>query len=148
MKLQEASKNNTGLTLIEILVVMGIIGILFVVGSFADISSIGRSSITAEQATLVSVLQKARGRAMNNIDASAHGVRVVSDAFILFNTTSLAEEEIVRNSNIIPSGLVEIVFEQLSGKVEDYDEDDDTMTLTQDASTRTVRILENGLIDW
>ncbi len=146
MKLQAVLKNNSGLTLIEILVVIGIIAMLFAIGSFMDLSSISRGSIMSEQSTLVAILQKARNRAMNNIDASSHGVRLESDSFVIFRVSPLEEEIIMRNSNIEPSGLSEVIFDQLSGNTDDHG-----TIILKDVSgglLAEVKVFENGLIKW
>ncbi len=157
MKLQLAYTNR-GFTLIEILVVMGIVGILFVAGSFMDIGSIGRSLRASEHATLISILQTARGRAMNNIYASAHGVHVEDDEYVLFREFPYSESESTneafpRNENVTISATanlldaddeIEVVFEQLSGEPENTGD----ITVEDTVPPKEIRILANGLIDW
>lgn len=159
MKLLIALKNNRGFTLIEILVTMGLVGMLFVAGSFMDISSIGRELVISENTTLVSALQKARSRAMNNIYASPHGVYFGTDEaeYIVFRGASydsddVANEHIERNINVVVSAkddngndFQEIYFEQLSGKPNIVGK----ITLDDGVQTpRVIDISENGLIAW
>lgn len=159
MKLPIVSKNNKGFTLIEILITMGLVGMLFVAGSFMDISSIGRELVISENTTLISTLQKARSRAMNNLYASPHGVYFGTDEgeYIVFrgisyDSNDIANEHIQRNVNVSVSAkdknggdFQEIYFEQLSGKPNIVGK----ITLDDGVQTpRVIDILENGLIAW
>ncbi len=144
-----AKKSTAGFTLVEVLVVMAIISGLFVSGSFVSFDFYRGDLLRAEQATMVSVLQKARSRAMNNIDASQHGVYIDSNFYILFrgpaSTTALStNERIPRNSAVLISGINNVVFTQLSGEP-DFPDD---IILTYGARTATVSIRNGGLIDW
>ena len=144
------SKDKTeGFTLIEILVVMGVVGVFLALGAFVDIKSIGRQSLSAEEATLVSVLERARSRAMNNIFASRHGVHLEDDSYVIFrefpyDSDNDSNESIVRNENISFSGPDEVIFEQLSGNSENPGE----IVLDDGENTQAVRIFGSGLIDW
>jgi prepilin-type N-terminal cleavage/methylation domain-containing protein len=151
---------NKGFTLIEILVVIGIIVLLFAAGSFVNIRNINSELLRTERATLVSVLEKARGRAMNNIDAKEHGVHIdpAADEYVLFEVlvgsaydpADPGNEEIGRNKNVDVDlsdiGTGDIIFHQLSG--EPYDTGEiklkDTITNTE----VKIIIREGGLIDW
>lgn len=137
-----------GFTLIEVLVVIGIIIGLFAIGALVDSSSIGRQSLSSVESTLVSVLQKARSRAMNNIAETSHGVFIDSDKFVLFQGGSYdsgesTNEEISRSDAVAVTGLDEIIFTPLSGEATDG-----TITLTQGVQSREIEILEDGLINW
>jgi Tfp pilus assembly protein FimT len=140
---------NRGLTLIEILVVIGILIGLFAIGSLFDTSSLSRQTVSSEQAMLVSILQKARSRAMNNVDHVKHGVHIdpSSDQFVIFEGSSYVgaptDEEIPRNTSIVPSGATDAVFDQLSGNSADA-----SITLTQGPQAKTIDIKANGLISW
>lgn len=149
MKSLTVLKSKCGFTLIEILVVMSIVAILLVAGFFVSFDSYNRESISAEHTALVSTLEKARSRAMNNINQSRHGVHIEDDSYVVFrefpyNPIESTNEEIPRNSNIIISGLDEVIFEQLSGETND----DGTITLTEGPRTKNIEISENGLINW
>jgi len=128
-----------GFTLIEILVVVGMITLLFAAGAFIDSSNFGRELLASERATLVSVLQKARSRAMNNVGAEEHNVTLDSDNYLLDG-----DETIERNENIEIAGLDDITFEQLSGETEDIGE----IILSDGIRSKTITVHGGGLIEW
>ncbi len=146
-------KRNSGLTLIEILVVIGVIGAIFVFAAVIDIGSITRESVISEQANLIALLGKARSRAMNNIEHSPHGVHIGADEYVLFqgntfNSADTANESIERNPNITIDtssiSTTDIVFNQLRGDAEDTG----SLTLSDGVRSKTITIRQEGLIEW
>jgi len=152
-----------GFTLVEIIVIIALITIVFSVGAFANVNLFTRQISISEESTLVGVLQKARSRAMNNIDASPHGVYVKNGemCYILFEGNSYTPGpsdfcDPVGNSQFIQredkvevnmGGIeeFEIVFKQLSGNTED----DGTISLLDTVGhTEEIVISLNGLINW
>src|SRR3989338_11354512 len=63
-----------GFTLIEVLIVLGIVALIATLGVIANTRQYTREVSTSETAIIVSALQKARSRSMNNIGAMPHGV--------------------------------------------------------------------------
>lgn len=143
---------NSGFTLVEILVTVAVFGIVLSIGAFANVNLFTREISIQEQTTLVSVLQKARGRAMNNIHSTPHGVHIEngSDYYIIFrgdtySSSSTTNEKVWREKKVAISGLTDIVFNQLSGNTTNTG----TITLVDTAGkTKIVTINANGLIDW
>lgn len=151
---------NKGLTLIEILVVIGIIILIFGAGSFINFSSYNHTLINTEQSTLVSVLSKARSEAMNNVNHIQHGVHIDTDTYTLFEGTVYtagvpANQDISKNSKTVVSNLgvttfttpYDIYFNQLSGDPSATG----IITLTDisnSTNTKTITIKTGGLIDW
>lgn len=154
MILQIASKlkrpnSSFGFTLLEVLVTMAIVGTIFAVGSFLDLNIYSRELLASEQTDLISILQKARNRSMNNLYSSSHGVHITEDSFIIFRGSSyLADvptnEIITRNDNIIITGINDIVFSQFSGNANPTGD----ILLQDNLQTKTINIKANGLIDW
>lgn len=135
-----ALRNSKGFTLIEILVVMGIITFAFIIGAFADLSNIKRNSINTEQANLIAILQRARGRAMNNIDNADHTVHLDP-----LNYTIDSDPPIPRDDSIaldFSDTGADIVFEQLSGNSATPG------TIKLGADEREITITEIGLVEW
>jgi len=162
MKLQTKSINR-GFTLIEILVTLGLIALVVAIGSIANVNMYTRGLSSSEESLLVTTLQKVRSRAMNNIDASMHGLYIEEDPsgsgeyyLIVFSRDSSGSDEeeepilLNKHKTIEVTGLDEVVFKQLSGEVENYiDEDHDTITISVDGSpVKVVEVKENGLIIW
>ncbi|MDP2788459.1 MAG: prepilin-type N-terminal cleavage/methylation domain-containing protein [bacterium] len=151
MKLQITlkDKNQNGFTLIEVLITMAVISLLFFAGYFVSVDSFSRELIISEHLTLVSVLQKARNRAMNNINTSRHGVYIENDLYIIFrkfphNSNEPTNEKIQRNNNINISGLNEVIFSQLSGESGNTGD----IFLDDGMRTKKITIKKGGLIDW
>lgn len=151
MKSPTILKNKkSGFTLIEILITITLIGIVVGLGSVVNIDFYSREIRISEQATLVSILQKARSDAMNNINATPHGVHIGNTAYVIFHSQSYDPNEtdnqtIERNPNITTTGLQDIVFEQLSGNTENTG----TIILKDPNDLeKSITIKANGLIEW
>ncbi|MEO5635159.1 MAG: GspH/FimT family pseudopilin [Candidatus Paceibacterota bacterium] len=154
------STRTKGFTLVEILVVMGIFGLLASVGMFLSFDFYRTFSFHSEQNKLVSVLEKARGEAINNIcigstctEGKAHGVHIGSDKYTIFQTESDwasretgVDEDIEAGGGAFQvTGLTEVVFDPLSV----HTTDTGTITLTADTGqTSNITINSEGQIDW
>jgi len=92
-----------------------------VMGLFFDFTFYRGTSFGTDVDMFASVLQRARARAVNNINESAHGVYIDSNRYIIFQGDSYAlrdtslDQQISRNPGLNFSGASEIVFRQLSG---------------------------------
>lgn len=153
---------NKGFTLVEILVVIGLIGMVLTIGSLVNLNMFTRELSYSEVDTLVGVLQNARNRAMNNINAMPHGVHYEDGnaSYVIFEGNTYDGDgievprpmeggEVNTNVNITMDGDEEfnIVFAQLSGEVNGSD----TGTILIDNTSgidKGIIISENGLIDW
>jgi len=155
MKSLTVSKNNThgmlnsGFTLIEILVTMGILGIIFAGSHFISLDSYGIKLLETEHASLISILQKARNRSMNNVFESSHGVHIELNEYVIFrklpyDPNENTNEHISRNPNISITGINELSFEQLSGEPDITGE----IILYDGTRTKRINIIKGGLIDW
>jgi len=156
-------QDNSGMTMIEIVVVIGIITILFSLGFFVDLSTYSRYSHRSEVDVIVSVLEKARSQSMNNkcfgscTDGKTHGVYITSGQYVIFQgndyaSRDLAVDEITTaNPNSSATGFTEVVFEQLTGKLKPQISPMDselTLTVTQEGKTSKIHINNQGRINW
>lgn len=151
MKSQTTLKDNNhrGFSLIEIMIGMAVISLIFLAGYFTSTDSFSRELIISENLTLVSVLQKARNSAMNNIYAHPHGVHIEEDAYVIFrvspyDTSEPTNERIPRNSKIAISGLEEVIFAQLSGEPDRVGD----FIVSDGLRTKKVSVIKGGLISW
>lgn len=141
---------NSGFTLIEILLVIGLLSVVIATGAFADINFYNQEIRISEQAILISILQKARNESMNNIHNSPHGIHIQNNTYVLFYSMPYDENEtsnqtIQRNPNITITGLEEIIFEQLSGNTQNTG----TIAMKDEVGVeKLIFISSNGLIDW
>jgi prepilin-type N-terminal cleavage/methylation domain-containing protein len=110
-----------GFTVIEVLIVIGIFGILAAIGLFFSMDFFRTYSTNSEQVTLVSALSQARAQSLANINRQPHGVRVTPENYTIFSGSSFDTRDqsfdrvLSVSSAVHPSGTTDIVFEQLSG---------------------------------
>ncbi len=149
MKLRKTYKNNSGFTLIEILIVTAILTLIMGMGLFLSFDFYRGYLLGTERDLVVGVLEKARSRALANMFETSHGVYIDSDKFILFrgnNYTAGAStnEDIPGNSIIQKSGLSEIVFVGLTGLPVVAGD----ITLEDGAKSKVISINNEGRIEW
>ncbi len=145
-----------GFTLIEILIVLGLVGVIASFGVIMSYSSISRVNSSQERDLLVSLLLSgARAEALANIDEKDHGVHIQDDKYILFEGSSWGsatnKRDVIRNSVVKitgPSGILppfDVIFTRLSGNVS---AGDGTITLTGNGQSIDFTINKVGRINW
>ncbi len=150
---KEKVKPNSGFSLIETMVVIGIFLIIFSFGLVFTLNSYRSYSFNAEITTIVSVLEKARSRALTNLYQSPHGVCFISSNYVIFRGTTCtpgaptnelvsASKKVFDASNFSTT-FPTIVFEQLSGTTTGG-----TITVTDGTKTTTIVINNEGRINW
>jgi len=149
MKSPKPFSANRGFTLIEIMVVLGLVGVIAALSVAVSFNSLGRSSVHTERDTLVSLLWVARTKSLANVDQSAHGVHIEANTFTVFtgDTYSASDPKnrvTPRNTAISISGPSDIKFLQLTGDVAGAG----TITLSGVGSTQTIEINDAGRIEW
>ncbi len=154
------SLDKGGFTLIEMIIAIAILVFIFSFGIFISINSYKGYIFRSEKAVVVSILERARSRALNNMFETSHGVCFVSPNYIIFRGSSCdpadpLNEVIPANTSVSITGLEEIspvVFEQLSGKLipqlspqsQEYE-----IELEQDGrAPETISINNEGRINW
>lgn len=124
MSLQPIFIHKNGFTLFEVIVVLAIFSALMLMGLFFDLTFYRGTSFNTDVDIFASILQRARARAINNINESNHGVCVDTDNFVLFEgddcLTATVKDNISRNPGLSFSGIPAIsvsgiVFSRLSG---------------------------------
>ncbi len=145
---------NQGFTLIEIIIVMAILTFIISFGLVMNLSYFKSDIFAAEQSTLVSALQKARGKATSNTYETVHGVCYISPNYVIFrgrNTclpANAADETLSADSNIaalsaFSATFPTIVFSQLAGTTTAT-----TITLTDGIKSATISVNAEGTINW
>jgi prepilin-type N-terminal cleavage/methylation domain-containing protein len=145
-----------GFTLIEMLVVIGLVTAFASLSLFIDLNSYRGDAFRAERNTVVTLLQRARADALNNIGQDPHGVAIFPadhpHSYVLFAGADYAASpgstrEVFDMSYAIEltAGPNEIVFQQLSGATA-YD---GSLTLrdTERGMDTVITINKEGLID-
>jgi prepilin-type N-terminal cleavage/methylation domain-containing protein len=118
---------NKGFTLIEMLIVIGLIAIVGAVAAFVDINSFRGDAFRAERATIVTLLGQARIDSLNNVGEVPHGLAFFPtdepESYVLFEGTSYAASDPATRvpykaayKIVLEAGSpTEVYFEQLSG---------------------------------
>ena len=119
--------NWQGFSLIEILIVMGLLAIIAGFGLVVSLDSYRSYNFRSEQNLIISLLQKARNQSINNINEKPHGLHIdqAAKTYTLFQGANYAHRDTAEdiifqgNDNYQLAGLSEIIFTQLSGRVAD-----------------------------
>lgn len=135
-------------TLIEVLVVLGILVLILGFGITVGFDSIHRSSLRSEQNGLITTLERARSKAVNNIDEMAHGVHFTGTSYTLFEgidwaTHSTALDEVFTlPSGYSLTGPTDIIFAQLS-----VDTTGGNISVTDGSGSYTIAVNSEGGIN-
>lgn len=147
--------HDTGFTLVEILVVLGIFVFIAVLGLFLSTTTLRNSSFGSDINIVASVLQRARSRATANINESSHGVRLDGSGYTIFQgpppltfasrVTSL-DESIQAGAafSFLPIATIDIIFTQLSGE----SSFSGPIVITNGFNTATISLNYEGQISW
>lgn len=143
-------KTNTGLTLIETLVVLSIVVILISFSATIDLNSFKQDNLREEEKKIVAVLERARSRAMANFKDDSHGVCKINDDYVLFkgNVCTATDSDIIPAATSLAITFpTKIVFERLSGNLISAAPLEEVI-ITSDLKTERVEINEEGRINW
>lgn len=156
--LANASYRDSGFTLIELILVLAIISFVATFGIIAGIDTYARYSFHSDAENAVSMLQKARSEAVNNIGGSPHGVYVGADSssLVLFQGASYVTRDQALDLKIEKARTVSysdtcmdhsVVFVQFSGEAAAC-----TVSISNISSSAVaptlVTINSEGGIDW
>ena len=128
----------SGFTLIEILVALGISAILFSTSAFITVDAYKSTLYEREFNFFLSLLQKTRSEAVNNINDQSHTFKITPDNYFI------DAEEYQRNAQIQINGPTEITFENLNGNVASLA----TFDLSDGIRTKEILVEESGKMDW
>ncbi|MDO8548204.1 MAG: prepilin-type N-terminal cleavage/methylation domain-containing protein [bacterium] len=147
-----------GFTLMEMLIVMGIILVIASAPLFIDLTSYRADAFRAERSAVVTLLQKARADALNNINQQAHGVAFFppdhQKSYVVFEGDSYAASdpatrEVSDGNYLVTFGAgspSEVAFTQLDGSANFSG--DIVLVDTQRAATTTITINHEGAISY
>ena len=154
-------KYQNGFTLIEMLIVIGLIMFIAAMYLFVDMNTYRGDAFRAEMSIIGVTLQTARAESMNNVNQNKHGVAFYPtgvDGYVLFegnsySTRDQTKDEVTNASYKInfPSTPTEIVFEQLSGNAlynNIYFDGDISLLDTERNLSKVISINHEGRISW
>jgi len=138
----------SGFSVIEVSVVIGLFGMLIALGLLLSMDVWRGSSFQSEQDVVLSLLYKARSRAISNINEHNHGLRIEEDEYILFEvdddgTTHINEVPFNMGGDFDFPDDTEIVFTARTGETDGH-----TLTMEGQGKSRTFDINEEGGITW
>jgi prepilin-type N-terminal cleavage/methylation domain-containing protein len=151
--------NNKGFTILEVLVVMGLVVVVVAFGLNINFDYYTGTLFRSERDTVVSVLERARSRATNSVGDSSHGVCYVSPNLILFKGTvcqmdDISNEVIVLDERLVITGISatsSVIFEKLSGNLTPQispESNEFIISLTLSSRTGKISVNNIGRINW
>lgn len=146
-----------GFTYIELLMVIGLIGIILSFGIVMNIDSVARTSVLQERDLVVSLLlASARARALANIDNVSHGIHIdnTNHRYVLFEGNNYVEGAV--SNRVTPftsehitvthsNGATDILFERLSSNVL---VGAGSLIISGNGKEQRITITDVGQIDW
>lgn len=136
-----------GFTLIEILLVLAIMSVLLGLGLFATVEGYKGSVSRSEREMVVSLLERARSRAMANVAQSPWGLCYMAPNYLLFKggacVTDGSSETLAAGSGVEVIGLDGVAFAQLSGTTTGAN-----ITIKQNGRNEAITINHEGTIVW
>lgn len=153
-------KNESGFSLIELIVVIGILTFILSLGLITNFDAFNGTIFREERLNVLSVLEKARTRSINNYNEASHGVcldttNANSPRYVNFQGTYSSSNPLNEYLPVNPSVKMTstinqfscstggIIFSQLSGKTGNID-----ITITQNGRSSMVSTNIQGRIDW
>ena len=122
------TKAQAGITMLEVLVVMGIFVLVSGLALQFSMNSFRGATFQGDRDLFVSLLQRARAQAISNMctaltctDGKPHGVAIVGNTYVLFEGSSFATRTAAGDSvfgasqSVTHTGDTEVVFGQLTG---------------------------------
>lgn len=113
-------------TLIEILVVLGLLSVIAGLGMLVGFDTYKGSLFRNETKAIIGIITKARAEAIANVNGTNHGVHMdlVSNpkTYTLYEGTSWQTRDVTKdliiqfNGAITPSGMIDVLFDQLTGQ--------------------------------
>jgi prepilin-type N-terminal cleavage/methylation domain-containing protein len=149
--------NCAGFTLLEVLVVMGLVTLILGATLFFDVNSYRGDAFRAERTNLVTALQTARANALDNINQAKHGVAInpngyngyvifEGDNYTVSNPTTRVAIPASYPVTLASTSPQEVVFAQLSG---DTGFSGQLMLIDNERyATSTININYEGKIGW
>jgi prepilin-type N-terminal cleavage/methylation domain-containing protein len=136
----------SGFTLLEIIVVVGLIGViaLLFMSSFTD--SVREASLDSTYASVITALESARSKSISGVGTETHGVRISTTTIGVFTGSDYLNPyyTIELSPSISITNTSEtIVFERISGKSAAAE----SVTLTDSqGNTRSINISSEGYV--
>ena len=142
-----------GMTIMEILMIIGLIGAIAAFSVPFYNSFQVRQQIGTEAYNFQQNMRQAQSRAMNGVDNEKHGIHLASDRYYLFRGDSYVpgdseNEEIVLEGGItVSSTMSDFIFSQYIGEPEGVVNDVNITLSNTSGETKIVNLNEVGKVD-
>src|SRR3989344_1324426 len=150
MKSLYKNQSRGGVTLIEIILVIGILIFIISFWIILGFSFFTFGTFQTEESKIISVLERARSRSMANMFDTTHGVCYLAPNYVIFRGTCIVgastNELILANTNIAEnSGTIfpTLVFDRLTGNTTGV-----TIHITDGIKSADIIINNEGTINW
>lgn len=145
----------TGFTLIEVMIVMGILAVIISSGLAFSFDSYRGYLFRSEYTSAINMLAKARNRALNNFNESAHAFSIEPNEYRIYAVDEYDDDDastyeaFPRNPSLaITSAESTFEFEQLSGNSATCSPSPCTITFSNGLVVKTITINRaGGIID-
>lgn len=144
------NKSYSGFSLIEIVLVIGIVGLLATVSTSVYSSFKAHENLEIATTGTVEAIRHAQANAQSGKGDSVWGVEILPNSVVIFKGESYAsrdasaDQSLGFSSGIIASGLSEIVFSKVIGSTDDVG----TITLTNSYGIKNILINEKGTLTY
>lgn len=138
----------SGFTIVEVIVVLGILGILLVATMPVAWEFYQRIELKSEQNNHLAYLRLARAYSFANKNASAHGLYIGAGGATIFEGSSYVgrnqaqDQFFIRSPLVVATGASEIIFGALSATSSDA-----TITLSNIQGSHNITINSHGKIE-
>ncbi len=143
--------NHNGFTIVELLVVLGIVASVGSLGLFLNMDFYQGYSFNYEQNLFVSVIQRARSEAMANINQSKRGVCIIGSDYVISEGDICTDGDTFPKSSTVtvtwPVGITTLIFNQIDGSCTTCIVPV-VITLAGPGKTSTITVNNEGQIDW
>jgi len=139
-----------GFTLIEILFTIAFFTVLVALALPVGLDSYRHYLLTSEASAVLNFLRRAEALSLSNDHASAHGLSIQSNQYVVFQGASYAsrnasfDEVYPRSSDVLITGPTEINFTAVSGNPNASS----TFIFSNGAGSRSISVNEQGTINW
>lgn len=157
----EKRSSGAGFTLVELLLVMGIIGVLLTISSILLLNLLPKASLKSESEVLISQLRSQQlsamsGEAYNTEEPSYFGIYFQNQTYTLFRGTDYDPAEIDNYEMVVDEPIQlsttfpdqKVVFEAGSGEILNFTPGSSSITLSnsQTNETKTINLNQYGVV--
>jgi len=149
-QLKSTKKLSRGFTLVEIMLVVGIIGLLTTISTSVYNSFKTHENLEITTIGVVEAIRHAQGNSQSGKGDSSWGVKVLASSAVIFKGSSYAsrdtsaDQSLGFSGGVEASGLSEIVFTKIIGSTTDTG----TVTLTNSYGSKNILINEKGTLTY